>query len=165
MSLLKDLVNIKKPLSEKVDQNTIEMSLAYKHMKQAIDKGYPRQGAINFVTPLIKSQGFSAAYSKQCAEQAWKELNDETVTEGFNDPDAIADELMDAWERMTEIMDEVRHLVRACPPDIRKHAESYWVAHIVTALGGEHDYLGGTSKYDTMEATIQKLRELDPDEV
>ena len=164
MSLLKDLVNIKKPLSEKVDQNSIEMSLAYKHMKQAIDKGYPRQGAVNFVTPLIKSQGFSAAYSKQCAEQAWKELNDETVTEGFNDPDAIADELQDRFEQIMELMDDVKGLVHACPPDIRKHAEAYWLAHIITALGSDHEYVGGTSKYDTMEATIKKLRELGPDE-
>lgn len=160
MTLLKDLINLKSPIVEKVNQNSIEMSLSYKHMKQAIDKGYQKPAAINYVAKLIKSQGFGEDYAKQCAEQAWKEMNDETVTESINDPDTIADELMDAWEQMSEIMDNVRNLIRACPPDIRKHAESYWVSHIVTAMGGEHDYLGGTSKYDTMEATIHKLRDL-----
>ena len=164
MTLLKDLVQLKKPLEEKIEQTSIEMSLAYKYMKQAIDKGYPKQAAVNYVAKLVKSQGFSEQYSKDCATKAWSEMNDETVTEGFNEPSAIAEELMDSWEQMTEIMNNVRKLVRACPPDIRKHAESYWVAHIVTALGGEHDYLGGTSKYDTMEATIHKLHDLGDEE-
>ena len=170
MSILKDLVNLQ-PISEvaKLDQNSIEMSLAYKWMNQALKKGYPKQGAINYTWPLVKSQGFSESYSKQVAEQAYKDLaeeqvSEETVSEGFNDPDTIADELEDRLEQIQELMSDVKRLVRACPPDIRNHAESYWLAHIVTALGSEHDYMGGTSKYDTMAATIDKLRNEESDD-
>lgn len=170
MSILQDLVNLK-PLSEKIEQNSVEMGLAYKWMNQAIKKGYPKQGAINYVTTLIKSQGFGAEYSKQCAEQAWADLNEKTVaeesvevSEGVNEPDVVADELQDRLEQLEELMQEVKDLVRACPMDIRRHAESYWLPHIITALGSvDHDYMGGTSKYDTMKATIEKLREYEDD--
>ena len=163
MTILKDLLNIKKPLEEKVEQNSIEMSLAYKYMDQALKKGYAKDAAINYTAKLVKSQGFSADYSKQCAEQAYKDLAEYSVNEAM-DPNKLADQLEETMEAMSDLVSGVKRLMRQAPPHIRNHAESYWLPALVTALGSDHDYMGGTSKYDTMEATIKKRREEGEDE-
>ena len=162
MSILKDLVQINQTVKElkEVNKAGVEMPLARKYMKQALDKGYAKANAISYTAKLVKSQGFSADYSKQCAEQAYTDLAEEVVTEGMNDPDQIADQLQEASEQMQEIISGIKRTLRQAPPDIRRHAESYWLPALVTAVGSDHDYMGGTSKYDTLEATVRKLREL-----
>lgn len=159
MTILKDLLSIKE--ATKPEQASVEMGLAFKFMAEAIKKGYSRAGAINYTSKLVKSQGFSEDYSKQCAERAWEDLATETVNEDqLNEamsPEDIAHELTQYYEDMTDIMANIKKLMRQAPGDIRQHAEHYWIPAIITALGSEHDYMGGTSKYDTLQATVHKL--------
>lgn len=167
MTLLKDLFvlkNTKKVEEEKLEFTDVkgqgvEIELARKHMAAAIKKGYPKQGAINYTVRHLKGQGWSVGHCSKVAENAWKELNDEPLKEAVSDPADIAEDLQEMHEQMVEIMDNVKRLLRNAPGDIQQHARHYWVAHIITALGSDHDYMGGTSKYDTMAATIDKLRE------
>jgi hypothetical protein len=160
MTVLKDLLSISaKQIQEtEVNKAGVEISLARKYMDQALKKGYPKDAAINYTAKLVKSQGFTADYSKQCAEQAYKDLAEETVTEEM-DPNKLADQLEELMEGMSDYVFQMKKLLRQASPQIRRHAESYWLPALVTALGSDHDYMGGTSKYDTMAATIKKLRE------
>lgn len=160
MTILKDLlsINTKQIQETEVNKAGVEISLARKYMDQALKKGYPKAGAINYTAKLVKSQGFSADYAKQCAEQAYKDLAEETVTEEV-DPYKLADQLEELMEGISDNVFQIKKLLRQASPQIRRHAESYWLPALVTALGSDHDYMGGTSKYDTMAATISKLRE------
>lgn len=168
MTLLKDLFvlkNTKKVEEEKLEHGDpspgegAEVGLARKHMAAAIKKGYPKQAAVNYTVSHLKGQGWSIGQCSKCAEDAWKELNEKPLKEAVSDPAAIAEDLQEMHEQMVEIMDNVKRLLRNAPGDIQQHANHYWVAHIITALGSDHEYMGGTSKYDTMAATIDKLRE------
>jgi uncharacterized protein YgfB (UPF0149 family) len=167
MTLLKDLFvlkNTKRVEEEKLEFTDVkgqgaEVGLARKHMAAAIKKGYPKQGAINYTVSHLKGQGWSVGHCSKVAEDAWKELSDEPLKEGYANPSDIAEDLQEMLEQMRECMDNVKRLLRNAPGDIQQHANHYWVAHIITALGSDHEYAGGTSKYDTMEATITKLRE------
>lgn len=168
MTLLKDLFvlkNTKKVEEEKLEHGDpspgegTEVALARKHMAAAIKKGYPKQPAVNYTVSHLKGQGWSVGQCSKCAEDAWKELNEKPLKEAVSDPAEIAEDLQEMHEQMVEIMDNVKRLLRNAPGDIQQHARHYWVAHIITALGSDHDYMGGTSKYDTMAATIDKLRE------
>lgn len=163
MSILKDLLGISQIQETVVNKAGVEMGLAHKYMDQALKKGYPKLGAINYTTKLVKSQGFSEEYARQCAEQAYKDVAEIPVSEAI-DPNKLADQLEETMEAMSDLVSGVKRLMRQAPPHIRNHAESYWLPALVTALGSDHDYMGGTSKYDTMEATIKKLREEGEDE-
>ena len=168
MALLKDLLSIKQVQEQAVNKAGVELALAHKYMKSALDKGYSKASAINYTAKLVKGQGFGAEYSKQVAEQAYKDMADEpiseeTITEAM-DPNKLADQLEDMLQELTDYFQTIKRLMRQAPPHIRNHAESYWVPALITALGSDHDYMGGTSKYDTMAATIEKLREEGADE-
>jgi hypothetical protein len=167
MTLLSDLIKIKgKPVEEtKVEYSDVtsgegvELALARKHIAAAMKKGYPKQASINYAKSHLKGQGWSESHCAKVVTQAWKDLNDTPITEAVTDPAEVADDLQEMLDQMKEIMDNVKRLLRSASNDVRQHAEHYWLAHITTALGSDHTYMGGTSKYDTMEATIQKLRD------
>lgn len=68
----------------------------------------------------------------------------------------------DASERLYEIKDEIKELMKEAK-SILQHtdertwarAKSYWYAHIVSALDKEHDYMGGSTV--TMQDTIDEI--------
>jgi len=74
----------------------------------------------------------------------------------------------DAIERLGEIKDEIKELVREARSIIREHgddrtenrAERCWIAHIVTALDDDHPYLMG-SMY-SLQDTIEELEAITP---
>ena len=77
------------------------------------------------------------------------------------DPDAagsMAAELEDLHREMTEIMSKVRHVVRGLPRHMKGTAESYWIPHIMIALGGEHEWMTAGHE-STMQKTIDELKE------
>lgn len=174
MTLLRDLIKPRAPAMEfkverKVEQlefddvskggNAVD-GIARKRIADAIKKGYAKDAAIKYCMSYLKSQPGMESVSacSKVAEKVWKDIQEEPLKEGMADPGQVADELEEMLGQMNDIMDNVKRLLRNAPADIQQHAKGYWVAHIVTALGSDHDYMGGTSKYDTMEATIEKLR-------
>ena len=66
------------------------------------------------------------------------------------------------WERLGEIKEEIKELVREAVDLIRdtneyERAKGYWYAHIVCALDDDHMYLGGSMV--TMQRTIDALED------
>jgi hypothetical protein len=66
-------------------------------------------------------------------------------------------------EQIKELLDEAFDLV---PDHARARAESYWYAHISTALDEDHGYLGGSmcSMQDTLEEFDEEDEEDEEDE-
>ncbi len=71
----------------------------------------------------------------------------------------------EAAERIMEITEEIRELVQEAMDLVRQEgtsldrerARSYWYAHILMNLGGDHGYLGGSMC--SMEDTARELEE------
>jgi hypothetical protein len=73
-------------------------------------------------------------------------------------------------ERLVEIKDEIKNLIQEAQHlvndfssqfgarHIYERARSYWIAHLLTALDKDNDYLGGSMQ--TMEDTIQEIEEV-----
>ena len=73
------------------------------------------------------------------------------------DRQEAADILIDAKEGILEALEEARQALRACDDEfLYEQADAYWLAHIWTALGHEHGYLGGSMV--TMQDTINALQ-------
>jgi len=62
-------------------------------------------------------------------------------------------------EQIKELLDEAFDLV---PDHARARAESYWYAHISTALDEDHGYLGGSMC--SMQDTLEEFDEEDEEE-
>jgi len=71
----------------------------------------------------------------------------------------IADDIEEKRDSMLELLDEIEDLLStSCvPDDVRSRAETYWVAHVRTALTKEHEYLSA-SMCDA-DDTLEELRE------
>ncbi len=82
----------------------------------------------------------------------------EQVVESHEEVDAsIVEELEEHFEQLSKIMEEVQQLVRHLPRSERALAESYWIPHIMIALGGEHRWM--TAGHEaTMKKTIDELK-------
>ncbi len=66
------------------------------------------------------------------------------------------------WERLGEIKEEIKELVREDVDLIRdtneyERAKGYWYAHIVCALDDDHMFLGGSMV--TMQNTIDSFED------
>ena len=67
-----------------------------------------------------------------------------------------AEILLDAKEAIEEALEQARTALRALDDDFPyEQADTYWLAHIRTALDKEHGYLGGSMV--TMQDTIDAL--------
>lgn len=80
-----------------------------------------------------------------------KDLSDEEIH-------GMVKELEHLHETMVKAIHEAKDLVRHLPSQMRGQAESYWIPHIMIALGGEHDYMASRSE-STMMKTIEELKE------
>jgi hypothetical protein len=69
----------------------------------------------------------------------------------------------EAAERIMEIAEEIRELLQEAmelagkDEMVYNRARSYWYPHILTSLGGDHGYLGGSMC--SMEDTARELEE------
>lgn len=71
---------------------------------------------------------------------------------------SMGGELEDIHQQISKLMGEARHIVRQLPRYMRGSAESYWIPHIMIALGGEHEWT--TARHEsTMQKTIDELHE------
>ena len=88
----------------------------------------------------------------------------ETVVESHDDdmdPQEardLVDELNELHDEMVKKMSEVRSIVRRLPRHIRGQAESYWIPHIMIALGGDHEWMTAGHE-STMQKSIEELQE------
>lgn len=65
--------------------------------------------------------------------------------------------------QLTECLDEAEQILQRAGGITRDRAESYWLAHMRIAIGGEHGYLAGSMC--SMNDTLEELRGLvDEDE-
>jgi hypothetical protein len=64
--------------------------------------------------------------------------------------------LVEIQSEMIELLDEAEYIVRHSGDESAyKRAKSYWIAHIVTSLTNDHDYLGKSTC--NMQDTIVEL--------
>jgi ABC-type proline/glycine betaine transport system substrate-binding protein len=76
----------------------------------------------------------------------------------------MVEELEHLHETMVKAAHEAKDIVRHLPSHLRGSAESYWIPHILIALGGDHDYMANRGD-STMLKTITDLKEeAGPDE-
>jgi hypothetical protein len=69
-----------------------------------------------------------------------------------------AERIMEITEEIRELLQEAMDLVREEGTSLdRDRARCYWYAHILTSLGGDHGYLGGSMF--SMEDTARELEE------
>lgn len=69
-----------------------------------------------------------------------------------------AEELEDIHKEISQLMSNARSIVRRLPRHMRGSAESYWIPHIMIALGGEHEWMTAGHE-STMQKTIDELKE------
>lgn len=74
-----------------------------------------------------------------------------------------AEELEGLHQKMSECMNDVRHIVRQLPHSMRASAEAYFIPHIMIALGGEHEWMTAGHEV-TLQKVIDELKEFDGDE-
>jgi hypothetical protein len=69
-----------------------------------------------------------------------------------------AERIMEIAEEIRELVQEAMDLVREEGSDVaRNRARSYWYAHILTSLGGDHGFMGGSMC--SMEDTARELED------
>lgn len=68
----------------------------------------------------------------------------------------IRDNIEDLIDEANAILEDLPNQI-SLPIQIYAQAKSYWLAHIETALGKEHDYLGRSQI--TMQCTIDEIIE------
>lgn len=88
-----------------------------------------------------------------------QQATQEPVVESHDEVDPhVVEELEEAYEELTKLMDQVRGLVQHLPRHYRGTAEAYWVPHIMIALGGDHQWM--TAGHDvTMRKMLDELAE------
>ena len=110
-----------------------------------------------FDRDMSDSEPFGDEYDESVemiGEEPLREYREDDLSE-------IADELEEIREQMEELIHQADSLLRGT--DEYNAAKGYWIAHIMTALSNDHDYLGGSM--ETMQDTIDALREGgDPDD-
>jgi vacuolar-type H+-ATPase subunit H len=71
---------------------------------------------------------------------------------------SMVEELEHLHDKMVKAAHEAKDIVRHLPSQLRGQAESYWIPHILIALGGDHDYMANRSD-STMLKTIEQLKD------
>lgn len=69
----------------------------------------------------------------------------------------IVDELGEIQSQILELVDQARGLLRR--NDLQgalMRAESYWIAHVITAVSNDHGYLGGSMV--NLQNTIDEIK-------
>lgn len=69
----------------------------------------------------------------------------------------IVDELGEIQSQMLELVEQARALLRR--NDLQgalMRAESYWIAHVITAVSNDHGYLGGSMV--NLQNTIDEIK-------
>lgn len=69
----------------------------------------------------------------------------------------IVDELGEIQSQILELVDQARGLLRR--NDLQgalMRAESYWIAHVITAVSNDHGYLGGSMV--SLQNTIDEIK-------
>lgn len=88
-----------------------------------------------------------------------QQTTQEPVVESHDEVDPhVVEELEEAYEELTKLMDQVRGLVRHLPRHYRGTAEAYWVPHIMIALGGDHQWMTAGHEV-TMRKMLDELAE------
>lgn len=187
MAHLRDIVGEKLFVTKKDLTLDEGCKKAKKLLDAASKKGYKKPQAMLYAESHMRNQGWTTNQCKELVEQAWKELLSKPISEaddedeGFDvdseldsdkeekstskkekpkpptEPAEMAEQLDTVLSEFKASVKKAKFALTNAPKEIKDHAESYWLAHIITALAGDHDYKGGTSEEDTLESTIKKL--------
>ena len=73
------------------------------------------------------------------------------------DRQEIVDELGDIQSQILELVEQARALLRRNGlQGALMRAESYWIAHVITAVSNDHGYLGGSMV--SLQNTIDEIK-------
>lgn len=73
------------------------------------------------------------------------------------DRQEIVDELGEIQSQILDLVEQARALLRRNGlQGALMRAESYWVAHVITAVSNDHDYLGGSMV--SLQNTIDEIK-------
>ena len=75
----------------------------------------------------------------------------------------IVDELGEIQSQILELVDQARALLRRNElQGALMRAESYWIAHVTTAISNNHGYLGGSTV--SLQDTIDEIKDAENDD-
>jgi uncharacterized membrane protein YdfJ with MMPL/SSD domain len=79
------------------------------------------------------------------------------------DRQEIVDELGEIQSQILELVEQARALLRRNElQGALMRAESYWIAHVTTAVSNNHGYLGGSTV--SLQDTIDEIKDAEDDE-
>ena len=79
------------------------------------------------------------------------------------DRQEIVDELGEIQTQILELVEQARALLRRNElQGALMRAESYWIAHVTTAISNNHGYLGGSTV--SLQDTIDEIKDGEDDE-
>ena len=79
------------------------------------------------------------------------------------DRQEIVDELGEIQSQILELVEQARALLRRNElQGALMRAESYWIAHVTTAISNNHGYLGGSTV--SLQDTIDEIKDAEDDE-
>ena len=79
------------------------------------------------------------------------------------DRQEIVDELGEIQTQILELVEQARALLRRNElQGALMRAESYWIAHVTTAVSNNHGYLGGSTV--SLQDTIDEIKDAEDDE-
>ena len=79
------------------------------------------------------------------------------------DRQEIVDELGEIQSQILELVEQARALLRRNElQGALMHAESYWIAHVTTAISNNHGYLGKSMV--SLQDTIDEIKDAEDDE-
>jgi len=79
------------------------------------------------------------------------------------DRQEIVDELGEIQSQILELVEQARTLLRRNElQGALMRAESYWIAHVTTAISNNHGYLGGSTV--SLQDTIDEIKDAEDDE-
>jgi hypothetical protein len=79
------------------------------------------------------------------------------------DRQEIVDELGEIQTQILELVDQARALLRRNElQGALMRAESYWIAHVTTAISNNHGYLGKSTV--SLQDTIDEIKDVEDDE-
>ena len=81
----------------------------------------------------------------------------------IRDRQEIVDELGEIQSQILELVDQARALLRRNElQGALMRAESYWIAHVTTAISNNHGYLGKSMV--SLQDTIDEIKDAEDDE-
>jgi len=79
------------------------------------------------------------------------------------DRQEIVNELGEIQSQILELVDQARALLRRNElQGALMRAESYWIAHVTTAISNNHGYLGGSTV--SLQDTIDEIKDAENDD-